>query len=247
MLGVVLRKSASPVYAFLSLIHAKQSKGETQPGKRILDCGAGGSLPPLALFDQQGFDCWGIDISDEQLKKARDFCDHHKIHIDFRMGDMRQIPFEDESFDFVYEHFSMCHLSKQDTANAIREMRRVLKKGGLCLLGVMLTENWPKSFYGEEKIPGEYWGEEQGDLIRHTMFTDNETEQLVSGWEILTKEKQVLYLRGAAERTSLDEWMDLYNEVSDRYTRDAWQAGYVNRTNDFQYVHIYYYLRKPGD
>lgn len=36
------------------------------------------------------------------------------------------MPFEAETFDYVYEHYSMCHLSKKDTALAIDEMYRVL-------------------------------------------------------------------------------------------------------------------------
>ena len=68
-----------------------------------------------------------------------------------REGDMRQLSFEEGAFDYVYEHYSMCHLSKQDTSLAVSEMYRVLKQGGLCFLGVISADTWPKSLFGQEE------------------------------------------------------------------------------------------------
>jgi len=246
MTNIILRTNATPVYAFLSLINANQMEGETFSGKKILDCGAGGAFPPLTLFHQQGFDARGIDVSDEQIQKAEEFCHEQGMMLHLRKGDMRQIPFEDDTFDYVYEHYSMCHLSKQDTVRAIHEMYRVLKKGGLCLLGVMSMDTWPKSIFGEEREPGQFWGKEHGDeLTLHSMFTDKETDQLVPGWEIISKEKRVVYLREAAQETSLDTWMELHREVQNKYAREAWEAKYTQREHEFQYAHVYYFLRKP--
>ena len=168
------------------------------------------------------------------------------MELHLRKGDMRQIPFEGETFDYVYEHYSMCHLSKQDTAASIREMYRVLKKGGLCFLGVMSMDTWPKAIYGEEREPGQFWGKEHGDeLTLHSMFTDVEADQLMPGWEIISKEKRVVYLRENALGTSLDTWMQLYGEVQDSYTREVWDGKYPQRVHEFQYTHVYYFLRKP--
>jgi ubiquinone/menaquinone biosynthesis C-methylase UbiE len=245
MVNVILRTNATPLYAFLSLIQARLEEGETVQGKKILDCGAGGILPPLALFYQHGFEAWGIDTSEEQIQRAMKFCDEQEMSLHLRKGDMRQIPFEDETFDYVYEHYSMCHLSKLDTSRAIHEMHRVLKKGGLCFLGVISMDTWPKSLFGEEREPGQFWGQEHGDeLTLHSMFTDEETDQLVSAWEIISKEKRVVFLREAAEETSLDAWMELHREVQDRYTREAWKAQYAQRVHEFQYTHVYCFLRK---
>ena len=151
MTDVVLRMNATPVYRFLSLINTLRVQGEARAGRKILDCGAGGPIPPLALFHQQGYDCWGIDLSDEQLQEARDFCQEQAMPLHLRQGDMRCLPFDDETFDYIYEHYSMRHLSKQDTAGAVGEMFRVLRKGGLCFLGVVSMDSWPRSLYGEER------------------------------------------------------------------------------------------------
>ena len=252
MKNFVLRTNAIPVYGFLSVITARQSQGETAPqGKalpkgKVLDCGAGGPVPPLALFRQHGFEAWGIDASEEQLERARQFCEEQGIELRLRKGDMRRLPFEDGAFDYVYEHYSMCHLSKRDTALAVSEMHRVLKGGGLCFLGVISDDSWPKSLFGEEREPGEYWGEEGGHAqTLHAMFTEGEADELVSAWEVVSKEKQVSYLRKAAGEASMEAWMDLYGEARDRYSREDWRAGYESRRNAFQYAHLYYTLRKP--
>jgi len=134
MENVILHTNAIPVYSFLSFINAQHTQGEATQQRKILDCGAGGPVPPLALFHQHGFEAWGIDISDRQLDHARQFCKQQGIELHLRTGDMRCLPFEENSFDYVYEHYSMCHLSKQDTALAISEMYRVLKSQGLCFL-----------------------------------------------------------------------------------------------------------------
>jgi SAM-dependent methyltransferase len=241
----ILRTNAVPLYTFLSMINTIE-KGETFRGKKILDCGAGGAMPPLTLFQQHGFDCWGIDISDEQIQKAKEFCDTKEIPLHLRKGDVRQIPFEDETFDYVYEHYSMCHLSKQDTIRAIHEMKRVLKKGGLCFLGVISTDTWPKSSLGIEREPGHFWVKEQGsELTLHSMFSDEEVDQLVLGWDIISQEKRVLYKREDAQKTSLAAWMELYQEVQDRCTKESWEMQYPKRFHEFQYAHVYYFLRKP--
>jgi ubiquinone/menaquinone biosynthesis C-methylase UbiE len=252
MKNVVLRTNAIPVYGFLSVIVARQSQegavpqGKAFPRSKVLDCGAGGPVPPLALFHQQEFEGWGIDTSEGQLDKARQFCEEQGIELHLREGDMRHIPFEDETFDYVYEHYSMCHLSKRDTARAVSEMHRVLKRGGLCFLGVISDDSWPKSLFGEEREPGEYRGEEGGHgLTLHAMFTDDEADELVSAWEVVSKEKQTRYLREAAGEVSLEAWMGMYEEAGDRYSPEEWRARYEGRGNAFQYAHLYYILRKP--
>jgi len=245
--NVILRSNAIPVYSFLSFINSTHPLAETPQRKKILDCGAGGPMPPLALFHQHGFETWGIDVSDAQLQRAKEFCEEHGMDVNLSKGDMRQISFEDESFDYVYEHHSMCHLTKKDTALAVGEMYRVLKKGGLCFLGVISMDSWPKSLFGKEKEPGEFWSKEHGDeLTVHSMFTDDEADQLVSAWEIVNKEKHARYLRSSAERTSLEDWMAMRQEARGNYSKQAWEQEYAKRAHAFQYAHLYYYVKKPA-
>jgi hypothetical protein len=100
--------------------------------------------------------------------------------------------------------YSVCHLSKQDTALANSEMYRVLKPQGLCFLSVISKDCWPKSLSGQKREPGEYWGEErEEEPTLHSMFSDEEADELVSAWKIVSKEKQVRYLREGEKRMLL--------------------------------------------
>jgi SAM-dependent methyltransferase len=242
---IILRTNAIPVYGFLSFINAEHPQGALWRHGKILDCGAGGPVPPLALFAQHGFEAWGIDVSDEQLDKARQFCEQHGIGVQLRTADMQRIPFEDETFDYVYEHYSLCHLSKQETARAVGEMYRVLKRKGLCFLGLISADSWPRSAFGQEKTPGEYWGEEGGERRLHSLFRDEEIDDLLSDWEVVGKEKRVMYSQGEGEKFSMEEWMAYYEEAGGQYSREAWRARYETKAKEAQYAHWYFILRKP--
>jgi len=245
MKPVILRPNATAVARFLSVLADDLPDGETLDGRSILDCGAGGPVPPVAIFAQQGMQAHGIDINEQRLAQSRSFCAASGIRAEFRKADMRDLPYGDETFDYVYEHFSMCHLGPEDTARAIAEMRRVLKPGGLAFLGVISTDSWPMSDYGEERRPGEFWLVEGGESVCHTAFGDAASDALVADWEILSKEKAVLVLRERGEQASLEEWQALHAEARTACSLDEWMAGYPERANHFTYVHAYYYVRKP--
>ena len=240
----ILRTNATPVYRFLSRIHAELSDGETLRDKRILDCGAGGRVPPLAIFAEQGMQTFGIDLSERQLDAARAYTEKRKLEIGLQQADMRKIPFPNASFDYVYEHYSMCHLSKADTARAIAEMLRVLKAGGTAFFGVISSESWPASSFGEERTPGEHWMTEGGEETLHSIFSDAEADHLVSDWEITAKERAVIHTNAAD--ISEQAWADLHQEAPVRCSAEAWTAQYERRANYFRYVHTYYYLRKTA-
>lgn len=239
----ILRTNATTVYRFLSILSASLESGRSVREKKILDCGAGGPVPPLAIFAEQGMDAFGIDISEKQVEQARRFVDQTSLPIHLQTGDMRRIPYDDETFDYVYEHYSMCHLSKADTAVAIGEMRRVLKPGGGAFLGVVSRDCWPLSSYGEERSPGERWMIEGGEERCHSLFTDLESDALVSSWEIGLKERAVLHVGG--DQTTEEEWKILHSEAPILCSLDEWMAFYSTRRDIYRYVHVYYYLKKP--
>jgi len=239
----ILRTNATAVYRFLSILNASLQSGESLQGKKILDCGAGGPIPPLAIFAEQGMDAHGIDISERQIEKSRQFVEKTGLSIQLGIGDMRQIPYDDESFDYVYEHYSMCHLSKSDTAVAVGEMHRILKPGGMAFLGVVSQDCWPLSSYGDERSPGERWMIEGGEERRHSLFSDVEADQLLTCWNVAFNEKAVSYVGG--EQLSTIEWEALHPEAPTSCDIEDWMSQYSKRTNLCRYVHVYYYLDKP--
>jgi ubiquinone/menaquinone biosynthesis C-methylase UbiE len=240
----VLRSNAVAVYSFLSQIVNTAGSIQELKSKKILDCGAGGPRPPLAIFHRFGFETHGIDLSDEQIKKAHDFCRQKGIDLNIIRGDVRKIPYDDRAFDFVYEQFAICHLTKKDTVTAIKEMRRVLKPGGLCLLGLISTATWPVT--GAEKEPGEYWTEEdEFGLVVHSFFDDDEADQYIKGFDIIKKEKVSQWAYESLAKMTLAGWMEIYDKSPRKISKEDWQGLYDDRFSRARYVHIYYFLRKP--
>ncbi len=170
------------IYNFLRIADSNPSK------KRILDCGAGGPDPKIAIFNEYGYEIHGIDIDDDQIKDAKEFAKKHKIKLNIMKADMREIPFEDRYFGFVFSYLSLVHLSKSDIGIAINEIHRVLQKDGLCYINFLSKEDkwYDKS---QASSPGEIKTEHNGVEEFHSYFDDNEADKYFGNFEIIYKAK----------------------------------------------------------
>ena len=175
--------ASAPIYTFLSYCN------DSPIDKEVLDCGAGGSSPPLALFFEYGYRTHGIDISERQLEKTRQFCVDHGIELGMAKGDMRDLPFRSESMSFVYSYASICHMTKSDVSVAMQEITRVLKRGGLCFISFCAAPD--RCLCGNEpEEPGEYPYEEDGETGVHSIFGDTEPDRYFQPFTYLQKEKR---------------------------------------------------------
>jgi ubiquinone/menaquinone biosynthesis C-methylase UbiE len=93
------------------------------PGSNVLDIGCGTGHLAGELM-QRGYAAWGVDLSEAMVEYAREHYDPDR----FRVGDIEQIPFPDNTFDAVMCLGVMEYLEKDEPA--LREMWRVLKSGG---------------------------------------------------------------------------------------------------------------------
>ena len=233
----------APVYLFREFINTKLDETATPLEKKILDCGAGGVQPPLALFYESGYETHGIDLSEEQIKCAEAFGREHKMELNIRLGDVRDIPFADETFSFVYEFYSICHLNKRDTGIAIREMLRVLKRGGYGFLGFMSADTWPLE--GRDVGKGEYQQLEDGELVLHSAYTDAEADPYFAAVDIVLKEKRTFWYRDVMARLPKEEWEAVWQEDWTNYSKETWGSMYEERLARGCYAHLYYTVRKP--
>jgi ubiquinone/menaquinone biosynthesis C-methylase UbiE len=99
-------------------------------GDALLDvgCGPGTITMDLAELVAPGRTI-GIDRSPEVIERARDAADARSLsNLSFEVGDVYNLNFDDDSFDVVYAHQVLQHLS--DPTRALSEMRRVLRDGG---------------------------------------------------------------------------------------------------------------------
>jgi len=163
---------------------------DVELNKEILDCGAGGNLPPLAIFAEHGYKTHGIDISQNQIELAKAFELEHNLNLGIIKGDMKSLDFEDESISFIYSYNSIFHMSKYEIGIAIKEIYRVLPKGGLAFINFASTSDF-RATMGEKVREGEYLQQEHGDKILHSYFEENEAEKYFEGFKVIYKEKRI--------------------------------------------------------
>jgi len=102
-----------------------------ESGMTLLDCGCGPGVMSVELAEiVSPAEVVGIDRQGEQLDVGRAQAREAGVeNIRFEVGDIYELPFEDGSFDAVFAHAVIYHLS--DPQRALTEIRRVLKTGGL--------------------------------------------------------------------------------------------------------------------
>jgi ubiquinone/menaquinone biosynthesis C-methylase UbiE len=92
-------------------------------------CGPGTITADLATRLKEGT-VIGIDLSEEVVALAREqHLASSGVDLSFRTGDVYSLDFADATFDVVYAHQVLQHLSRP--VEALEEMRRVLKPEGL--------------------------------------------------------------------------------------------------------------------
>jgi SAM-dependent methyltransferase len=88
----------------------------------------------LAWAGCQGVRAYGIDISEPTVIQARAAFDAGPGALLAAVGDVRDLPFRDASFDAIYSMGTIEHFD--ETERAVQEMARVLKPGGRAIVGV---------------------------------------------------------------------------------------------------------------
>lgn len=91
-------------------------------GYKLLIAGsASGEL--VGALRARGVDAWGIESSRAAHARTPKELKTYNLR-----GSLTHLPFAADEFDFVYET-GLCHLSDKQVVNAIRELRRVIRKG----------------------------------------------------------------------------------------------------------------------
>jgi len=164
----------TPLYKFLR-------ECNLSPLERIvLDCGAGGDDPPLQLFYDYEYETYGIEVVENPLKQAKNFCRENKAELNILKGDMRRIPFKSESFSFVYSYNAIFFMTKEDIWTAMKEIGRVLKPNGLCFVNFLSADDPNKRSFIKPFLGN----------TRFSHFRDDEPDKYFSNFEIIHKEKR---------------------------------------------------------
>jgi len=112
-------------------------------------CGSGRNIPEIAGRARL---VYGVDFSKKLLAHAAKLVSEKKLGPKVRLleGDVRSLPLASRSVDAVFSMAVLHHLgTAEDRTGAFREIRRVLKKGGLAFVTV-----WNKSQPRFRKVRG---------------------------------------------------------------------------------------------
>lgn len=105
-----------------------------EAGTTVLDlaCGHGRIANRLAAL---GARVTGLDVTPLFVEQARAEASAAQLKVDYVEGDMRELPWPDESFDRVVSWFtSFGYFSDEENRGVLREARRVLRPGGRLLI-----------------------------------------------------------------------------------------------------------------
>ena len=114
-------------------------------GVKILDVGCGPGRD-VVRFRELGYQTYGADLSVGMLEEAK----QRIASTGLLNCDMCHVSVSDESFEGVWLCASLLHLPKQQAMLALKEIRRILGKGGVLFVLVQLGtgERWT-SYFGE--------------------------------------------------------------------------------------------------
>ncbi|MEU1470501.1 class I SAM-dependent methyltransferase [Streptomyces sp. NPDC005761] len=105
--------------------------GELRSGMSLLDvgCGPGTITADLAALVAPGR-VTAVDTTQEILAQAADTASERGLdNVEFAVADVHALDFPDDSFDVVHAHQVLQHVG--DPVQALREMRRVCRPGGI--------------------------------------------------------------------------------------------------------------------
>jgi ubiquinone/menaquinone biosynthesis C-methylase UbiE len=113
-------------------------------GSRGLDAGCGVGLQCLQLAEEVGPSghVTGLDISAEMLDYGRKIVKDAGLseRISFQEGDVVNLPFEDNTFDWVWSADCVGY-GPWDTIPLLKELKRVAKPGGILAIAAWSSEN----------------------------------------------------------------------------------------------------------
>ncbi len=109
-------------------------------GKKILDLGCGEGELSIVLSKLGGI-VIGIDMGSDLIELAKKLATINNENCQFIAGDVCQLPFPNNEFDFVVGSGILHHLSEAGVRDALKETHKVLKNGGIAFFTEPIEDN----------------------------------------------------------------------------------------------------------
>ena len=117
------------------------NRWKSQEKTDFLDLGCGLGRHTI-LFAKNGFNTYAFDLSEEAVKKTAETAKYEQLEVDFRIGDMLELPYNNESFDCILCRNVISHTDTTGMKKIVEELKRVLKTDGECYLTLCSKETW---------------------------------------------------------------------------------------------------------
>ena len=137
-------------------------------GALVLDVGCGSGRDLIALRTA-GMHPTGLELSEKLAELARDYSGCSVV-----VGDMRDPPFADASFDGVWAAASLLHLERDELPPTLRQLRRLLKADGTFFASVKLGMGTERSADG--RLFSYFMPEEWSELLTSAGFAEVQIE-----------------------------------------------------------------------
>ncbi len=192
-----------------------------EPGARVLDvaCGTGGVALRAA---QAGADVVGIDISADQLAKARRAAEEEGLAIRFDEGDCQELPYGDAEFDLVASAFGAIFADDQERTAA--ELARVCRTDGRLAITAWQKDPWSdlhtKAGRPQYDVDARRWGEEE--YVRALLGAAFALELERGTWRIEADSGEALWELVSTSMPPLRAWLASVDEQTQAHAEQVY-------------------------
>lgn len=149
---------------------------------RILDLGCGSGWLSVFLA-REGFKVTGIDVADHALDLGAQWANMEDLKIQFDVGDLGDLPYQDGSFDGIVANSIIEHLPLSLALVAMEKLKKVVVPGGIFIGCFDKVGTGPGEYFKLDDGTQVYTDKgRKGMMLRY--FPDEEVKELLSGWKI---------------------------------------------------------------
>jgi len=146
-------------------------------------------------FNREGFDTYGIDISSRAINMAKARLKKEGLQSHLCVRDFISLPYKDESMDAVIDTTSIQHNSLEAIREIIKEIYRVLKKGGK-FFGMLIAEHKDlsdsrfKTHFFKKKEIRALFSKFKNVKIDNLHYSEENGEKYIKFWIVETQKLQ---------------------------------------------------------
>jgi len=198
--------------------------GKLEPDQRVLEigCGMGRLALPMTKYLQKG-EYYGLDIIPICIEYCKDNIEEKYLNSHFRLLDVYnkeynrlskfrgsdiRLPFESDYFDFVCLQSVFTHMLPDDVRNYLKEINRVLKKGGRCLITYFILKDPAQTVFKSKKLDFQfkfekYWSTNEKVPEKAIAFDEQDVRRMYSDADLIIEEP-IHYGRWNSDGTGIE-------------------------------------------